>query len=332
MLKWNIPKAIALGDLLVMDAAASYDPDGIITDYMWTMDGKVIATTQVASMIMTTAGKHTVSLQITDNSGTSSRSVSQVMVVDVNSKPSPFFSLPDLMYEGEEAQLLPLPAADADGDVLSFIWKIDSEEYSSSTLSFKKSGKHIVTLIANDGRGLNNSIDSVSKEVSVIAKPDLKALTVPKNWLIGSEVNIAEITSFRGVGFIIDSVLAAQMPIRMEGNQAVTLGWAPKGILLAKEQFDIQVWPALEFTGKPESRELIWNPSNPATVVTVPDVNRPENRNVRFEWKKGTTIIGYGKVVAVPLTKGENRFTVTALDQDMVGARPVSMEIAVLCQ
>ena len=332
VLKWNIPKAIALGDLLVMDAAASYDPDGIITDYIWTMDGKVIATTQVASMIMTTAGKHTVSLQITDNSGTSSRSVSQVMVVDVNSKPSPFFSLPDLMYEGEEAQLLPLPAADADGDVLSFIWKIDSEEYSSSTLSFKKSGKHIVTLIANDGRGLNNSIDSVSKEISVIAKPDLKALTVPKNWLVGSEVNIAEITSFRGVGFIIDSVLAAQMPIRMEGKQAVTLGWAPKGILLAKEQFDIQVWPALEFTGKPESRELIWNPSNPATVVTVPDVNRPENRNVRFEWKKGTTIIGYGKVVAVPLTKGENRFTVTALDQDMVGARPVSMEIAVLCQ
>ena len=332
VLKWSVPKAIALGDLLVMDAAGSYDPDGIIKDYVWTLDGKVIATTQVASMIMTTAGKHTVSLRITDNSGTSSRSVSQDMVVDVNSKPSPSFSLPDLMYEGETAQLLPLPATDADGDVLSFIWKIDNQEYSSSILSFEKAGKHIVTLIADDGRGLSNSVDSVSKEISVIAKPDLKALTVPKNWLVGSEVNIAEVTSFRGVGFIVDSALVAQMQIRGEGKQKITLGWAPKGIILAKEQFDIQVWPALEFTSKPESQVLIWNPSNPATVVTTPDVNRPENRNVRFEWKKGSTIIGYGKVVAVPLVKGENRFTVAALDQDMVGARPVSMEIVVLCQ
>jgi PKD repeat protein len=332
VLKWNVPKAIALGDLLVMDAAGSYDPDGIIKDYVWTLDGKVIATTQAASIIMTAAGKHTVGLQITDNSGTSSSSVSQETVVDVNSKPSPSFSLPDLMYEGESANLLPLPSADADGDVLSFLWKIDGREYTQSTLSFEKSGKHIVKLIANDGRGLNNSVDSVSKEISVIAKPDLKTLSVPKNWLVGSEVNIAEITSFRGVGFIADSALTAQMQIRTEGKQAIMLGWAPKGIVLAKEQFDIQVWPTLEFTSKPEPQELIWNPSNPAAVIKTPDVNRPENRNVRFEWKKGTMIIGYGKVVAVPLTKGENRFVVTALDQDMVGARPVSVEIVVICQ
>jgi len=47
VLVWNVPKEIGLGDLLVMDGSKSYDPDGIITDYSWTLDGKKIGSTPV---------------------------------------------------------------------------------------------------------------------------------------------------------------------------------------------------------------------------------------------------------------------------------------------
>ncbi len=330
--KWTVPDAVAQGNTLTMDATASYDPDGIIVDYDWKLDGKTIATTPVASTMITASGEHELSLQITDNSGTSSRSVSKEMTVFVNSKPNPDFNLPDKLYEGEVIQLLPGRATDADGDSLSFLWKMDGVRQTPASTQFTVPGRHVITLVADDGRKLSNSIDSVSKEVFVSPKPDLKSVTFPKDWVAGSEVEITDITFLEQVGFVTDSGVVSRMRIRSTGKQTITLGWAPKEMTLAKEQFDIEAWPALEFKNVPVPAIVEWNPSNPAMVLNAPDVNRPETRSVRYEWKKGDIVVGYGKMVSAPLTKGQNTFSVTATDQDMVGARPAAVEIVVMCQ
>lgn len=332
VLKWTVPDAVAQGNILTMDATASYDPDGIIIDYNWKLDGKTIATTPVASMIMTASGKHELSLEITDNSGTSTCSVTKKMTVFVNSKPNPDFSLIDKLYEGEVLQLLPKRTMDADGDSLSFVWKMDGVRQNPSGMQFDMPGKHVITLVADDGRKLSNSIDSVSKEVFVAPKPDLKSIAFPRDWVAGSEVEITDITSLPQVGFVTDSGVISRMRIRSTGKQAITLGWAPKETILTKEQFDIEAWPSLEFKNVPAPATVEWNPSNPTMVLNAPDVNRPDTRNVRYEWKKGDVVVGYGKVVSVLLTKGQNTFSVTATDQDMVGTHPTAVEIVVMCQ
>lgn len=332
ILRWNVPDAVAQGDLLTMDATASTDPDGVIIDYNWKFDGKSIATTPVASMVMVAPGKHSLSLQITDNSGTSSRSVSREMTVFVNSKPNPDFSLPDKLYEGEVVPLSPARLTDADGDSLSFIWKMDNFNEGSSSLRLESPGKHVITLIANDGRKMSNSIDSVSKEIFVTPTPELKSIAFPKDWVAGSEVQISDITSLQQIGFVNDSGFTTQMKINSTGKQAVTLAWNPQGTILAREQFDIEAWPSLEFKDVPAPVNKEWNPSNPTMVLTAPQVNRPDNRNVRYEWKKGNVVVGYGKIVSVPLAKGENVFSVTATDQDMVGARPATVDVIIVCQ
>jgi len=331
VLKWNVPDAVAQGDLLTMDATASYDPDGVIIGYNWKLDGRTIARTPVASILMSAAGNHKLSLQITDNSGTSSSSVYKEMTVFVNSKPNPDFNVPDRLYEGEIVNLVPAKLKDADGDNLSFVWKLDSIEENPSGLDLSSPGKHVITLIANDGRKMSNSIDSVSKEIYVAPKPDLKSVVFPKNWIAGNEVEISDITSFSLVGFVTDSDFVFWTKIASVGKQKIVLGWSPQGTVLEKEEYDIQVWPALEFKNVPLPANVEWNPSNPTMVLNAPDVNRPDNRNVRYEWMRGNVTVGYGKIVSVSLTKGENVFSVTAIDLDMVGARPATVNVVVVC-
>ncbi len=332
ILKWDVPDAVAQGDLLTMDATASTDPDGVIIDYNWKLDGKTFATTPVASMVMVAPGNHNLSLRITDNSGTSSKSVSKEMTIFVNSKPNPDFNLPDKLYEGEVVHLVPVKLTDADGDSLSFIWKMDGSENNPSGLRLNTPGMHVITLIANDGRKLSNSIDSVSKEIFVASEPDLKSVPFPKDWIAGSEIEISDITFLPHVGFVADSSFASRMRIGSAGKQTIVLAWKPQGTILARERFDIEVWPSLEFKNVPAPINIEWNPSNPTMVLTAPEVNRPGNRNVHYEWKKGDAIVGYGKIVSVPLSKGENVFSVTATDQDIVGARPVMVNLVVACQ
>jgi PKD repeat protein len=332
VLRWIVLDAVAQGDLLTMDATTSTDPDGVIIAYRWKFDGKTIATTPVASMAMVAPGKHVLSLQITDNSGTSSRSVSREMTVFVNSKPNPDFNVPERLYEGEIVTLFPVKLTDTDGDNLSFVWKLDGVEKNPSGLRLTSSGKHVITLIANDGRELSNSIDSISKEIFVSAKPDLKSVVFPKDWIAGSEVDISDVTSLPQVGFLTDSGFVSQMKIGSAGKQTIILAWNPQGTILEKEECDIMVWPSLEFKNAPVPMNIEWNPSNPARVLNAPEVNRPDSRNVRYEWKKGEDVVGFGKVVSVPLTKGENVFSVTAMDQGVVGARPVTVKMVVVCQ
>jgi hypothetical protein len=53
---------------------------------------------------------------------------------------------------------------------------------------------------------------------------------------------------------------------------------------------------------------------------------------VSYEWRKGESLIGHGKVIAAPLVAGVNTFNVRVIDQDMIGAQPVVLQIVVNCK
>jgi large repetitive protein len=331
VLVWSVSKEIGLGDQLVMDGSKSYDPDGIIKEFLWTLDGEKIGHAPIVTLPMAVGGKHIVGLRITDNSRTSSRSVEQTMALRVNSKPDPIITIQDPVYETEPTKLEPGKLVDSDNDTLRFIWKIDGHVYAANTITFLP-GRHSVTLIADDGRGLKNSIDSVQKDISVIPKPDLKSIDVPRNWLIGANMNINEVTTLPNVGFINNQAKEDIWTAQTSGDQIISIGWSPRNVILTQEKFQIHVWPHLVFENPPGEKTITWNPSNPSIVLTAPDVNRPDTRKVSYEWRKGETLIGHGKVIAAPLNAGTNTFNVRVIDQDMVGAQPVVLQIVVRCK
>ncbi|HVN48104.1 MAG TPA: hypothetical protein VMU30_04710, partial [Bacteroidota bacterium] len=193
-------------------------------------------------------------------------------------------------------------------------------------------GKHTVTLIANDSRGLSNSIDSVQKEIFITPKPNLKLFSLPSDFVVGASWNIGDVTTLPSVGFVANGTLANLWPATAAGDQSISIGWMPRNVVLSQESFAVHVWDAIKFVSSPEPQTLVWNPSNPSVVLTAPDVNRPETRKVKYEWRKGNALIGHGKVISAPLNKGANTFTVKVFDEDIVGSTPVEISIAVNCE
>ncbi len=327
---WNVPPDAPLGDQLILDASASSDPDGIIAHYDWRINGKKAGSTPVVTAANLSAGSHIVELTITDNSMTSTRSVSKRGTVRINSKPNPTFTLSEPLYENETVQLKPGPVNDADGDPLTFSWKMNGRAVAPENVTLP-AGRSIFTLVADDGRGVRNSKDSVQKEIFAIAAPVL-SVDHPQHWIAGTEINANAIYNNGTINFLNNGVVSSTWKPASPGPQKTTAVWTPKGTVLAREEFAVTVWDSLRFTERPAPKSIVWNPSNPTIILTAPPVNRPENVNVSFEWRKGNTVVGVGTVAEGTLQRGRNIFTLRAMDQNIRGAHPAEIELIILCE
>lgn len=326
---WNVAADAALGDQLVLDASRSTDNDGIIAQYDWKIDGRNAGSTPIITAANLAAGTHSVALTVTDNSGTSTRSVSKQTTVRINSKPNPTFSLAEPLYENETVLLRPEQLNDADGDPLTFRWKVNTTAVTADSFTLT-AGRNIITLTADDGRGVRNSKDSVQKEYFVIAKPTLD-IELPGHWIVGTELNANQLYSNGTVNFGLNVKVSPTWTPLTVGPQSATIVWTPKGLPLARHQWQLTVWDSLTFTQRPEVQNIVWNPSNPTIILTAPPVNRPADTKVVYEWRKGNQLFGVGKVVEGQLVRGRNVFVVKALDQEMQGAHPREIEIVVMC-
>lgn len=325
----TVPADIALGDPLVLDGSRSSDADGVIAGYEWSVDGAPAGSAAVVSLSSLSAGTHHVVLRVTDNSGTSSRSAAAGAEVRVNSKPDPSFTLLSPLYENERLTLRADAATDADGDPLRLSWKLDGAPVQPDSLR-PAPGRHVVTLIADDGRGLKNSIDSVRRELFISPAPSLDA-PVPARWIAGTEFNAAELFASRTV-----SVITPQGPVPSVRTSAdvrtMTVAWTPRGVPLATRNVPVTVLDSLRFTETPEPLTVEWNPSNPTMVLTAPPLNRAADAPVTLEWYRGTTLIAVGTVAEVRLANGANTFTLRARDQNAEGAHWTSVTLTIRCE
>ncbi len=326
---WKIPTDAALGDQLILDASKSYDNDGIIATYDWSIDDKKFGTTPIVTVANLSAGNHKVSLTIADNSQTSSQFARNETTVRINSKPNPAFTLPEVLYENELVTLRPDKQTDADGDTLQFTWRVNT--VSAFDTIRLPAGRTTITLTANDGRNVRNSIDSVQKEFFAIAKPNL-VIDHPQQWIVGTEINANQLYSNGTVNFLVNGNIHPVWKPNASEKQTAAITWAPKGKTLAQSPFTVTVFDSLKFTEKPAAQNIIWNPSNPTIILASPNVNRAENAKVVYEWRKGKNSFGVGKVVEGLLNRGKNIFTLRAIDQEMQGAHYAEVEIVIFCE
>ncbi|ACF13992.1 PKD domain containing protein [Chloroherpeton thalassium ATCC 35110] len=329
-LSWRVPKAVALGEQVLLDAARSLDPDGLITHYNWTLDDQMIGETPAVIKSFSEAGEHELKLTITDNSPTRTKSVSAKSSIFVNTSPKPTFVLPEKIYEYELLELQAKPEVDADGDRLSFSWQVDGSPYGYDETRFT-GGRHTLQLVADDRRGLSNSKDSIFTEIHVIPSPELEA-DFPEHIVVGQTLSSERDWKRESIGFVVDGQLQPTYTLAQTGRVAVKLGWAPKGIILKDSFRYLTVWEPLRFTETPAPMVLVWNPANPTVILSVPGVNRPASKMPLFRWKRGAMVLGYGETQEVPLYKGTNTFTVEAYEPDVAGSKTVSVEIVVKTQ
>lgn len=327
---WDIPADAALGDPLLLNASQSYDRDGIIALYEWTIDGKKAGTTPIITAANLDAGSHTVELKITDNSQTTTRSVSKQAMVRINAKPNPAFTLSDPLFENEVIRLTPDQQKDPDGDPLTFLWKVNERIVINDSVRLGP-GRVTITLLADDNRNVRNSKDSVQKEFFVIGKPKME-IDYPQHWMKGTEISAQRLYGSGLMNFIFDGrILPTWIPMT-PGKQSATVAWTPRGKPLAEHSISITVWDSLKFTETAAVQTIAWNPSNPTIVLTAPPVNRPANAKVTYEWRKGKTTVGVGKVIEGLLNRGRNIFTLRAIDQEIQGAHPSETDFVIICE
>lgn len=326
-LHWRVPKAVALGEQVLLDASHSIDPDGLITHYKWSLDGKLIGETPAVITSFSEAGKHVLTLIITDNSPTRTKSVSAQSTIFVNTSPKPKFVLPEKIYEYELIKLEAKSKTDADGDRLGFSWQIDDSPYSYDETRLT-GGRHTLQLIANDQRGLSNSKDSIFTEIHVIPSPEL-TVDFPEHIILGKMLYAERDWKKQTIGFVVDGKLESSYKLEAAGRTAVKLGWAPKGKILKDKFHYLTVWEKLRFTETPKPMTLVWNPANPTIILSAPPVNRPASKKPLFRWKRGGKLLGYGETQEVTLYKGTNTFTVEAYEPDVKGSKTASVKIVV---
>ena len=155
---------------VLLDGSGSYDTDGTIVSYLWTEKGQTIATTKTASVVLST-GKHTITLQVTDNDGISSSADVLITVVDPDNVPpvanaGTYQTIVDADNSGSEAVTLDGSASyDTDGTIVDYSWKENNVEIANGktaqvTLAL---GIHNITLYTTDNDGDVSSATVVIK-------------------------------------------------------------------------------------------------------------------------------------------------------------------------
>ncbi|MDX2128618.1 MAG: PKD domain-containing protein [Chloroherpetonaceae bacterium] len=314
---WRLPKSIPLGEPLILDASQSKDPDGIIMGFEWKLDGRVIGTTPILQYTITAPGNHTIELKVYDDSPTRSKSSVVSNTIYVNAPSRPEMIVPSPIYAQETVPLRIKTSTRQ--KATSYAWLVNNTPVTDSTYQFP-AGRHIITLISDDGLGLSNSIDSVRQEVFVTPAPLLEA-SLPRYLNKGAKLSFKKYSRERFSGFVNDDKLDSVYIAKEVGEVSITLGWKPKTEILATRVYSATVFDSLSFTESPETLVLTWNPANPSTLVSAPKINRVGNWNVSYKWfNSAKKLVGYGKMAEVPLLKGLNTFTVEATEQGVFGS------------
>ncbi len=86
------------GDLIILNASESYDPDGEIVEYFWDFgDGTTMTTREpIVEHVYTMPGRYWVALTVIDDMGISTCTLSEVAITNKTAKPALSFTKPNL--------------------------------------------------------------------------------------------------------------------------------------------------------------------------------------------------------------------------------------------
>ena len=165
---------ICLTDKADFDASSSIDNDGDELSYKWDFgDGKSVKGKN-ASHKYAKGGLYKATLTVDDGTGTECASVSDEILVDVNSIPSADISADDITCVSKIIKFDGSGSNDLDGDKLTYTWDFgDGNTASGATAKhgYVKGGSYKATLFIDDGRNSDCSGSTKIHSVNVNTPP-----------------------------------------------------------------------------------------------------------------------------------------------------------------
>ncbi|HKK25905.1 MAG TPA: PKD domain-containing protein, partial [Gracilimonas sp.] len=328
---WELPRIVAAGSDVELNAMNSYDPDGYISDYQWYLDGEPISSNAAQLIKAIESGPHTVRLEVTDNSPTSNNRTVAEKTFIANNAPKPQIRVSEVGYIGESVSLFASPERDIDGQFVSNTWLVDGEPIEGKQFTPTEARKHRVTLLQNDGQNAPNSVDSAVVEITPKDIPDIYPL-IPKGIIAGKSLTTDEIGITSDWKFRSGSSYRSLWTSETVGKQDLNIYWFEDDTPVYFRSFPIQVKPVLSFDSTRTTVEFNFTPANPELIINAPALNRSLNE-VRFTWySENGQILGYGPQIELTLDEGENAFIVRAEDIDTKGSEAVETDLIIITE
>jgi hypothetical protein len=147
--------SILEGTNVTLSAGESSDPDGEIVTYKWSEDGIVFSSEIVVENETFSLGKHTITLEVTDDQGATSTDMVVITVFKENIPPNAVAGEDKTVTEGDSVLLSAKESNDPDGNITAYLW-IFPDGQVQEKLEFNvtfPAGTHKVRLNVTDDKG-----------------------------------------------------------------------------------------------------------------------------------------------------------------------------------
>jgi PKD repeat protein len=143
---------------VTLDPSGSFDSDGTIVQYDWSVNGQPMAPSGTNTVTFETDGKYIVMLTVTDNDGLTGQAQIEINVESNQQAPSAIFTAsPTSGSAPLTVTLDPSGSFDPDGTIVQYDWSVNGQPMAPSgtnTVTFETDGKYIVMLTVTDNDGL----------------------------------------------------------------------------------------------------------------------------------------------------------------------------------
>jgi len=170
---------------VTLDGSQSTSTSGTITSYQWQSGDGQDKNGQTTPMTYNQAGTYTISLTVTDSSGSSTPTTQTIVV---NEAPVPTARFTAVPTNGPESLTVSLDASNSTGNGITYQWARSdnipiTETGSTVSTTFEKGGTYIITLTITDQSGKQ---DQDERTISVVPKLKPRFTVATNSALLGS--------------------------------------------------------------------------------------------------------------------------------------------------
>lgn len=172
-------QVVAPNEEFVLSGRSSVDPDGGITDHMWTLpDGKTQSAERIA-VALRSPGLYRFGLTVVDNFSGGSATDTTETLVTVNAAPVAEAGADFLVAPGDPVRLDGTLSFDTDGEIVSYKWEFDDGAAPADTAVVERSydtpGVWSAQLVVTDDSGVSNATDTDDVTIRVNHAPVAEA-------------------------------------------------------------------------------------------------------------------------------------------------------------
>lgn len=170
----SAPEKGAIGETLSFDASASSDSDGKITAYNWRFSDGTEKRGALVSHAFKSAGMHSATVEVVDESGLSNSSKSLKKSFKINAAPVPSFSYKTPVSTLDNNRFSAAKSSDSDGKIIAYEWSFGDGQTASglnATHTYSAPGTYSVQLTITDDSGTKSQTASLTQQIRVNKPP-----------------------------------------------------------------------------------------------------------------------------------------------------------------